>query len=128
MNRLLLVDDAIEIRNTMSDYLSFFCEGLEIIEASNGDEALQLFKKQRFDIIVTDEMMPIMKGSQFVKACYDKIVDNNILTIVFSGQLHEDLEKQFADMPEIQVIDKISNPQILKELIEDYRLTSTMRS
>ncbi len=125
MKNLLLVDDALEIRNTMSDYLSFFCEGLNIVEASNGDEALQLFRSEDFDIIVTDEMMPIMKGSQFVRACYEEIKQRKILTIVFSGQLHEDLQKQFSEMPEVKVIDKISNPQILKELIEEYETSMT---
>lgn len=118
--RLLLADDSIEIRNTLSDYLSFFCEGLDITEASNGAEALEAFNRSEFDIIVTDEMMPLMRGSQFIDKVYSVIKEKGILTIVFSGQLKEDLKERFAHKTEVKVIDKISNPSILKNMIDKH--------
>lgn len=118
--RLLLADDSIEIRNTLSDYLSFFCEGLDITEVSNGSEALEAFNSSEFDIIITDEMMPLMRGSQFIEKVYSAIKEKGILTIVFSGQLKEDLKDRFVDKTEIKVIDKISNPSILKNMIDEH--------
>ena len=53
--RLLLADDSVEIRNSLTDYLSFFCDGLEITEVSNGVETLEAFNNSEFDIIVKDE-------------------------------------------------------------------------
>ena len=118
--RLLLADDSVEIRNSLTDYLSFFCEGLEITEVSNGVEALEAFNNSEFDIIVTDEMMPLMRGSQFIKKVYSVIKEKGILTIVFSGQLKEDLKDRFANKTEIKVIDKMSNPLTLKNMIDTY--------
>lgn len=43
-------------------------EGYEVVTASNGKEALALFKKFRFRIVLTDWMMPEMSGIELCKA------------------------------------------------------------
>lgn len=58
--RILLVDDSEDNRVLMIHYLKglpFDCE-----EAVNGQEAVDKFKQQRFDLIFMDMQMPIMSG------------------------------------------------------------------
>lgn len=38
-----------------------------VVEASNGEEALQILEKQQVDLIITDVMMPKMNGYEFVE-------------------------------------------------------------
>jgi len=58
--RLLLVDDDIRNVYAMSALLDEF--GCEVIAASNGEEAIELYQKQKLDLILMDMSMPIMDG------------------------------------------------------------------
>lgn len=61
---ILVVDDQQDIRELISFYLKK--EGYSIIEASNGEEALQLINEVFIDLMIVDVMMPIMDGFAFV--------------------------------------------------------------
>ena len=60
--RILLADDHIVMRQGLRELLQ--CqEGLTIIaEASNGHEAIDLFRRHQPDILLTDVEMPLMDG------------------------------------------------------------------
>jgi len=60
--KLLVVDDDIEILNSIDIYLSN--EGFEIFKATNGIEALEVLKKEDIHLIIMDIMMPKMDGIQ----------------------------------------------------------------
>ena len=62
---LLFVDDNDEMREFLSDQLS---KDFAVETASNGEEALEKMKEHRFDIVVTDIMMPVMDGYALCKA------------------------------------------------------------
>ena len=58
--RVLVVDDEKLIRDVIKEYL--LLEKFEVEEASNGLEAVDKVKKDDFDIIIMDIMMPKMDG------------------------------------------------------------------
>lgn len=60
MYKVLVVDDERKIR----EFISFFLkkEGYEVIEASNGLEAINILKERTVDLVLLDLMMPILKG------------------------------------------------------------------
>ena len=60
MYRILIVDDETGIREMIKKYALF--EGYEVEEASDGMEAIEICKKQSFDLIVMDVMMPELDG------------------------------------------------------------------
>ena len=60
MYKLLVVDDEARIRALIQKYAAF--EGFEVTEASDGLEAIELAKRQPFDLIVLDIMMPEYDG------------------------------------------------------------------
>jgi CheY-like chemotaxis protein len=62
--RVLLVDDDQGVRELVSHVLRI--EGYSISEASNGAEALALFSKSSFDVVITDFEMPGLKGDELV--------------------------------------------------------------
>ena len=60
MAKLLIVDDEEKIREMIGKYAAH--EGYSVALASNGLEALELFKNQDFDVVIMDVMMPEMDG------------------------------------------------------------------
>ena len=66
MKRVLIVDDAAFMRMMIKDILKK--NSLEVVgEASNGVEAVNLYKKERPDVVTMDITMPDMDGIEAVK-------------------------------------------------------------
>ena len=66
MTRVLIVDDAAFMRMMIKDILQK--NGFEVIgEASNGIEAVDLYKKEKPDVVTMDITMPDMDGIEAVK-------------------------------------------------------------
>ncbi|MDE6079258.1 MAG: response regulator [Duncaniella sp.] len=65
---LLFVDDNDEMREFLYDQLS---KNFVVETAGNGQEALDKLREHRFDIVVTDIMMPVMDGYALCKAIKD---------------------------------------------------------
>ena len=60
MYRILVVDDEVRIRSIIRKYAEF--EGYTVVEAGDGMEAVHLCRKEKFDIIILDIMMPELDG------------------------------------------------------------------
>jgi two-component system cell cycle response regulator DivK len=58
--RVLLVDDYPDAREMYSEYLEY--SGFEVVEASNGMEAIQRAVQDAPDIILMDLSLPVMDG------------------------------------------------------------------
>lgn len=60
--RILLVDDEADIRSLLSYNLKI--EGYDVVEATNGREAISMAETSSPDLIVLDIMMPVLDGFQ----------------------------------------------------------------
>ena len=58
--RILVIDDEPEIREMLEVVLS--AEGWLVEQASSGEDALERFRDEDFDIVVLDHQMPRMSG------------------------------------------------------------------
>ncbi len=65
MARVLLCDDELMNRKVASKIL--LKEGFEVVEAVNGQEAIQRLKESKIDLILLDLMMPVMDGYEATK-------------------------------------------------------------
>jgi len=65
MRNILLVDDDDDLRYLMAEY--FYHIGYNVVLASDGDEAFDLFGKQKFDLVITDVRMPKMNGLRLLR-------------------------------------------------------------
>ncbi|MCJ7855943.1 response regulator transcription factor [Lachnospiraceae bacterium NSJ-143] len=76
MSRILVVDDEENIRQIILKYAKF--EGYEVEEASNGIEAVEMCRKNAYDIIIMDIMMPELDGfsacRQIRKSCDTPVI------------------------------------------------------
>ncbi len=60
--RILLADDQEGVRAAIKFLLHM--DQHRVTEARNGREALDLFRNERFDLVITDHSMPEMEGSE----------------------------------------------------------------
>jgi two-component system, sensor histidine kinase and response regulator len=60
--RILLVEDEGSVRETLGQLLSRHEH--TVVEANNGAEALSLFARGQFDLVMTDFELPFMKGNE----------------------------------------------------------------
>ncbi len=65
MAKILICDDEAGLRAVIKRYALF--EGHKVSEASNGMEAIEICRKEKFDIIIMDIMMPELDGFSAVK-------------------------------------------------------------
>jgi len=63
--RILVADDRIDDRQFLTTLLSY--RGHRLLEAADGAEALALVRAERPDLVITDILMPVMDGYEFVR-------------------------------------------------------------
>lgn len=78
---ILVVDDESIVHSFVSDALED--DGFEILTASNGIEALELFENQSVDLLITDIRMPKMDGVELVKRA--KKIKTDLMVIYMTG-------------------------------------------
>ena len=66
MTTILLIDDEPGIRLTLRYELEQ--EGFQVVEAIDGEDGLDIFRKTKPDVVVLDILMPIMDGYQACEA------------------------------------------------------------
>jgi two-component system alkaline phosphatase synthesis response regulator PhoP len=66
MKKILLAEDEEHIRDSVK--LNLELEGYQVVSAGNGSDAVQLAKKQHFDLAILDVMLPGMNGFESCEA------------------------------------------------------------
>jgi CheY-like chemotaxis protein len=83
--RILLVDDDPEVRNALVSALEQ--AGYQVAEASNGNEALDLFPAGPFDLVLLDILMPEKDGVETIFALKRMDVGIPIIAMTAGGQI-----------------------------------------
>ena len=86
MYHILVVDDEARIRSIIKKYAEF--EGHTVTEAGDGMEAVRLCRKENFDIIIMDIMMPELDG---FSACREirKVSNTPIIMLSARGEEYD---------------------------------------
>jgi CheY-like chemotaxis protein len=63
---ILIVDDEVPIRELVAEVLAE--NGHQVLQASNGREALELLSSEVPQLVLTDVMMPLVNGIELVRA------------------------------------------------------------
>lgn len=88
--RILIVEDHVQSRTTMAEYLRRQ-EGVALVrEAGNGAEALKLLSEEPFEIMITDIIMPQMDGYALLEEMRRRELPSKPQTIVVSALGRDD--------------------------------------
>lgn len=83
MYTYLIVDDEMIERKGIRMLLSWMNIRENILEASNGEEALEVFEKEKIDVLLTDINMPFMDGIELLSWIHEEYPGTE--TVIFSG-------------------------------------------
>jgi DNA-binding response OmpR family regulator len=119
MNILFVEDSAVSTR-VMQHF--FHNTPHEITYATDGDEALELWKKERFEIVITDLIMPKMSGQDLVK-CIRELEEDSWTYIIALTSDDRIITKDY--MFEVGVDDFLTKPFQFRELLQ--RLNAGIR-
>ena len=78
---VLIVDDEPRVLEVVSAYLR--CDGHSVSTAASGREGLEKFRRNQFDLVVLDRVMPEMSGDQTAR--FIKQVNERIPVIMLTG-------------------------------------------
>ncbi len=79
--KILVVDDDESLRRVIEYNISE--EGYDVIACDNGLNALEIFKKEEIDLVITDLKMPDMDGIELIK--HIRAISPNALVIVITA-------------------------------------------
>ena len=114
---ILVVDDEPVQREMVSGFLKK--QGFEVITADSGEKALELFRHEAFDLILTDQKMANMSGLQLLQAVHVINPETAVILITAFGTV----EAAVAALKE-GAIDYLTKPLNLDDLLYRVRRVS----
>ncbi|PXW91521.1 DNA-binding response OmpR family regulator [Streptohalobacillus salinus] len=121
MVNILIADDDQHIRELMRLYLNK--EGFNIVEASHGNDAIELLETEAIDLAVIDVMMPELDGIALTKAIrlYHALP---IILVTAKGESHDKVLgfEAGADDYLVKPFDPVELVLRVKALLKRYRL------
>ncbi len=105
---VLVVDDEPKIREVISAYLNY--QGINVLTAENGKQALELFQTNAIDFIILDLMLPDMMGEEVCQRI--RAISSVPIIMLTAKSQEEDMLKGLN----LGADDYIKKPFSLKEL------------
>jgi len=100
--RILVAEDNKDIKDTVSRFLEYI--GFEVALAGNGLEALSLFHKDPFDLVLTDLDMPVMDGWGLTSRIKERSPDTPV--VLMTGEDRETVLRNVERWPVDSVLFK----------------------
>lgn len=115
--KLLVTDDSKMARKmTKKSILEILGDNIEIIEASNGQEAIEEYKKNTPKLCLMDLTMPIMDGFEATKNICE--YDSSAKIIIVSADIQEGSMLKAKENGALGFIKKPINPANLTKMLE----------
>ncbi|WP_042460423.1 response regulator transcription factor [Neobacillus dielmonensis] len=93
-HKILLVEDETAISDMVKG--QFVKEGFEVVPAFDGEEALEIFARDTFDLILLDLMLPKLDGMEFLKIIREKSMVPVLIMSAKDGDLDKALGLGFG--------------------------------
>jgi len=121
--KILIVDDNSENIEMMTIMLN--SKNHQVISAGNGQEALEKLHSEKFDLIISDILMPVMDGFQLCRECKKDRELSNICFIFYTATYIDAKDEEFSlALGAQKFIRKPQEPEIFLKLIEEAIETS----
>ena len=116
--KILVVDDELHVRGVLREFLTG--EGYEVILATNGEEAIDLAKRESPQVILLDIKMPGMDGIEVCNTLKANEETRSIPIIIVTAYVDRDVEAYLEGAD-----DFVTKPFNLVELA--FRVSSMLR-
>jgi two-component system chemotaxis response regulator CheY len=115
-SKVMIVEDEGDIRNLYSIILR--SGGYEVIEAVDGQDALDKFTETPCDMVITDMNMPRMNGLELIKELRRR--NQNIYIILITGYGTSETEKRAFSLGSNEYIPKPFEVEYLRDRVDDF--------
>ena len=112
--QLLLIEDDLQYADMLTRYFRYL--GYEVRIAGNPRDALSLFEREEFDLVLLDHHLPQMTGLEVAQKLREQ--NQRIRMILLSGELHDGQHELFREVGFYSVLTKTSS---LKEVGQTVR-------
>jgi DNA-binding response OmpR family regulator len=85
MARILVIDDDRDVREMLRRILEH--DGHEVIEASNGEAGVRLYRERPADVVITDIIMPEKEGIETIRDLRRENPQIKIIAISGGGRI-----------------------------------------
>jgi CheY-like chemotaxis protein len=115
--RVLVVDDDPDALKIVEGYLAE--TGVQIVNASNGEEALEVLGRVEVDLIILDLLMPVMDGLTFLSTLQRHDRYRDLAVVVLTSKSLSGEEQKTLRHHTVKVLKKAEcSPEDLKEVLE----------
>ncbi len=114
-NNILIVDDEPIVRESIRDWLND--AGYQVATAESGEEALEMIKRQDFEVIVLDVRLPGKTGITVLKEV--KALKPEIKSIIITAYPSEETATEAAKLGAVDYLIKPLAPDDLERLIRE---------
>jgi two-component system, chemotaxis family, chemotaxis protein CheY len=94
--KVIIVDDFKSIRDIVKKLLEN--KGYQVLESSNGEEALKMFDGTSYDLLITDYNMPGMSGADLVRKLRDMTQYMYIPVIMLTSSPRSKIDDYIRDL------------------------------
>ncbi len=115
MTTVLIVDDSGFQRSFLRKALVE--DGYRVLEAANGKQALEVAAAERPDCILTDLIMPDMRGLALLETLQQ--AGSKIPVVVLTADIQEGVEARCLELGAARVLHKPVKPARLKETLAE---------
>lgn len=118
MKRILIADDEPYVSRVLK--LVLRQNGYEVTCVYSGEQALDLYRVERPDMIVTDVKMPYITGRELVETIRSKEGDSQTPIVVMTSTLESENRGWVSEVSNITFLGKPVSPRELLRVINDY--------
>jgi DNA-binding response OmpR family regulator len=116
VTKVLVVDDEAPIR--LLCRVNLEAEGMEVLEAADGEAGLALARSERPDVVLLDVMMPAMDGWQVAERLFEDEVTSQIPLVFLTARAELRDRARGLELGGVDYITKPFNPVELASVVE----------
>lgn len=88
--KILIIEDDNSLRDFLKDFLEL--EGYYVHAATNGREGVETLKREKFDLVITDVVMPEVDGVEVLRSIKENNIDISIIVITGHSSIRQAVE------------------------------------
>lgn len=118
MKTILVVDDFATVRLYHANLLKRLGHAPEV--AGDGEEALEVLRRQRIDLVLLDMLMPRMDGSEFLRRARSMAGYETLPVLIISSEGNAEQEEQLRRAGASGFLRKPAMPQAMVEMLQRF--------
>jgi two-component system, chemotaxis family, chemotaxis protein CheY len=115
---ILIVDDSAMMRTMIKRVASVAGSPIgAVFEAADGREALAILEQHSVQFVFTDLNMPVMTGTELLRAMKDREEWRDIVRVVISTDGSDSRRREAADLEVAVYVEKPFTPEIMRDVL-----------